>query len=315
MGSQTISDNIISDNSAHGYYGGGIHCDGSYPTIQNNTIEGNSGPMWGGGISCDHGYPVISGNTIRSNSAGSGGGVYCYSMVSILGNSITDNSASSGGGISCDTSTVEISDNTISDNWVYCSGGGIYSLRTDLVLTNNQILGNSSGEHGGGISCEGGTISNNTIAENTAEADGGGVWCEYVISFNNNTIVGNVAWGLGGGIYSFEFPGSRIRDCIVWNNGDDLYDCTATFCCVQDPDEGQGNIHDDPMFVSGPFGEYYLHPDSPCIDAGSRSAEDAGLSRMTTQTDGTPDTGTVDMGVHYPVPSDSSMRTSLQFHE
>jgi len=56
------------------------------------------------------------------------------------------------------------------------------------------------------------------------------------------------------------------------------------------------------MFVSGPQGEYYLDPDSPCIDAGSRSASEAGLSDRTTQADGKPDTGTVDMGFHYPVP-------------
>jgi len=56
------------------------------------------------------------------------------------------------------------------------------------------------------------------------------------------------------------------------------------------------------MFVEGPLGEYYLHPDSPCIDAGSRSAEQAGLSDRATQADSTPDTGIVDMGYHYPLP-------------
>ena len=56
------------------------------------------------------------------------------------------------------------------------------------------------------------------------------------------------------------------------------------------------------MFVTGPFGYYYLDPASPCIDAGSRSSDEAGLSDRTTQADGTPDAGTVDMGYHYPVP-------------
>jgi len=143
-------------------------------------------------------------------------------------------------------------------------------------------------------------MTNNTIAENTAEADGGGIWCEYP-TMSNNTISGNVAGGLGGGIYTWNYTQSNITDSIVWNNGDDLENCTATFCCIQDLDEGEGNIHDDPLFVPGPYGDYYLHPDSPCIDAGSRSAEEAGLSDCTTQADGRPDARTVDMGVHYPV--------------
>ena len=54
------------------------------------------------------------------------------------------------------------------------------------------------------------------------------------------------------------------------------------------------------MFAAGPLGGYYLHRGSPCIDAGSTSAEEAGLSEMTTQADGAPDTGTVDIGYHYP---------------
>ena len=107
----------------------------------------------------------------------------------------------------------------------------------------------------------------------------------------------------GGGIWS-EDSLLTITDCIIWDNGDELYGCTATYCCIRLVDPGPLNINDDPTFVSGPFGEYYLDPDSPCIDAGSRSAENAGLSDRTTQADGTPDGGTVDMGCHYPIPTE-----------
>lgn len=37
-------------------------------------------------------------------------------------------------------------------------------------------------------------------------------------------------------------------------------------------------------------------------DRDSYTAGDAGLSDRTTQADGTPDTGTVDMGFHFPLP-------------
>ena len=118
----------------------------------------------------------------------------------------------------------------------------------------------------------------------------------------NNTITNNAAQWSGGGVYGDDGSQLSVVDSILWGNGDDLVNCSATYCCIEDVDEGEGNIHDDPMFVSGPSGDYYLDPESPCIDAGSQSAEEAGLSDRTTQTDGTPDSGIVDMGFHYPLP-------------
>jgi len=41
--------------------------------------------------------------------------------------------------------------------------------------------------------------------------------------------------------------------------------------------------------------------DSPCVDAGSMLAVEAGLAEMTTRTDEAPDTGVVDIGYHYPI--------------
>jgi len=82
----------------------------------------------------------------------------------------------------------------------------------------------------------------------------------------------------------------------------------VNYSCVKSGYPGEGNIDDDPMFEIVSLGEpswyqyFYLQPHSPCIDAGSRTAEEAGLSDWTTQTDGTPDTGRVDMGAHYPLP-------------
>ena len=87
-----------------------------------------------------------------------------------------------------------------------------------------------------------------------------------------------------------------IINSVICGNGDGL------FCYIEDNNEGEGNIREDPMSVIGPFGDCYLHPDNPCIDAGSRSAEEAGFSDRTTQTDGNPDSGIVDMGYRYPVP-------------
>ena len=75
---------------------------------------------------------------------------------------------------------------------------------------------------------------------------------------------------------------------------------------------GDGILHKDPLFVSGPLGDFYLSNrsagqeyTSPCVDAGSDQAGVLGMSRYTTRTDRVPDTGMVDLGLPL---SDSSSR-------
>ena len=285
-----VSNNTIEGNSA--YSGGGIQCliDAS-ANVSNNAITGNSAYYSGGGMDCNLSSPTINNNLITGNTAhwdygGQGGGISCdcYSSPTVKNNTISGNRAAEGGGISCSYySSPAIENNTISDNIAEfgygANGGAIYCWYCSPMIKNNVLARNST-DFGGGIYCCEDTspiVVNNTIVGNTANEQGGGICCRY-----------------GGS--------ATITDCIIWGNGrGDLYDCSATYCCIQDHDAGEGNIHEDPMFVSGPLGDYYLHPDSRCIDAGSRSASTAGLADRTTQADGTPDTGTVDMGYHYPI--------------
>jgi len=88
--------------------------------------------------------------------------------------------------------------------------------------------------------------------------------------------------------------------------GDDPRHFQVRNCCLQEEFQGEGNFVADPMFVSGPLGDYYLssveagqEADSPCIDAGSTSASIAGVNNFTTRTDGAFDTGVADIGYHY----------------
>ena len=71
---------------------------------------------------------------------------------------------------------------------------------------------------------------------------------------------------------------------------------------------GTGNRGDDPLFVPGPAGCYYLSQiaagqatNSPYVDVGSDLAMNLGLDTLTTRSDEGLDTDTVDMGYHYPV--------------
>jgi hypothetical protein len=70
------------------------------------------------------------------------------------------------------------------------------------------------------------------------------------------------------------------------------------------------NIADDPNFVAGPSGDYYLSQiaagylqlvDSNCVDAGSDLASVLGMDEYTTRIDLVADANTVDMGYHYPL--------------
>lgn len=84
----------------------------------------------------------------------------------------------------------------------------------------------------------------------------------------------------------------------IGNYGGDIIDQTGKY----------GNISADPKFVTGPKGDYYLSQtaagqgvNSPCVDKGGQTAEDAGLNNYTTRIDNKPDTDVVDMGYHYPM--------------
>ena len=306
--SLAIIGNTITGNSAEDS-GGGVFCYNSSPMIQSNTITGNSAGPYGGGIFCEESSPTIENNLITENAAANfGGAIFCTdSSPTISNNAIEGNSAGiGGGGISCwNNSSPIASDNTIEGN-SGGKGGGVHCDDSSPTVANNVIEGNTTGGSGwgGGIYCIYGsmTVKNNLIVDNSASSfDGGGICCmNSSITIQNNTIVGNTAanFGRGDGIFC-DGSSETITDCIIWDNGDDLWGCSATYCCIEDDDSGEGNIHEDPDFVTGPLGDYYLDTDSPCIDAGSRSAADAGLSDRTTQVDGTLDSGTVDMGYHH----------------
>ncbi|MBN1593403.1 MAG: right-handed parallel beta-helix repeat-containing protein [Candidatus Coatesbacteria bacterium] len=316
----SIENNTISGN--YSSYGGGIFCQyDSSPSILNNQIKENSADFAGAGLYC-YDSPVVRGNMISSNSASRGAGIYCNGTAIIQGNCITKNLANGGygGGVYCEKSDSSlISGNLISENDASMwggSGAGISCCEwSSPSIIGNMILNNTAKYDGAGVYCDRNCeadIENNLIAGNDA-ADGGGIYCLYCEyhspTISQNTITGNTASESGGGIRCASSGCSpAITDCIIWANSAledmNLYGCSVlSFCCVENWDgSGDGNINADPMFVEGPFGDYYLDPNSPCIDAGSQTADEAGLSTRTTQADGMADTGQVDMGFHYRVP-------------
>ncbi|NLH17759.1 MAG: hypothetical protein GX455_14370, partial [Phycisphaerae bacterium] len=136
---------------------------------------------------------------------------------------------------------------------------------------------------------------------------------------------------MSGGIFALtETSVPQIDHCILDGNGDEVSGCTANVSCVTDLDFdsiGQGNIYDDPIFIAGPQGDYYLsqelgnQPDaqwSPCVDVGQIGLfmlqMQYGLSAdITTAVTDADDVARVDLGYHYPKVPLTEIPTKYKF--
>ena len=204
-----------------------------------------------------------------------------------------------GGGIyNCNYSSPEIIDCTFGGNYVAEFGGGMFNEDNSSPAVINCVFSGNSAWQGGGMH-----NSNNSSPE-----------------IHNCTFSGNEALS-GGGIYTGTNSLTTIKDSILWDNwaevkpeicNDGASTAIVTYSDVKGGWPGEGNIgldeiNDDPLFVTGPMGIYYLSHDgvgeqtvnSPCIDAGSDTAANLGMDDKTTRTDGVPDAEIVDMGYHY----------------
>ena len=111
------------------------------------------------------------------------------------------------------------------------------------VIERNKIRNNISG----GIYVGSGTASA-SIKNNWVYNNGTGISTfitSNMTTIENNTIVGNTSDSISSFLSS-----STISNCIIWNNGDDLSGCNATYSCIEDGDPCTGNISSDPCFVN-----------------------------------------------------------------
>ena len=113
--------------------------------------------------------------------------------------------------------------------------------------------------------------------------------CYAIIDVNENR--GFTITGYGSENYSvwaeksFQLGGntcaSSIENCIVWNNGDDMYNCNAVYSCVgSSSDVGDANlthnICSDPCFIDTGGDDFHLLTSSPCINVGDPNGNYAG---------------------------------------
>ena len=197
---------------------------------------------------------------------------------------------------------------------------------SDPMLTNCTFNGNTARSNAGGMYNRGNwpQLINCIFFGNSAEDDGGAL-CNVDGSHPillSCTIAGNTA-KLTGGMYNDSAP-AMLLNSILWANTDStgtneasqigVYRASAELahCCVQGWTgalPGVANSGADPLFASGPLGDYYLSQitagqpaDSPCVDAGSNPATYFEMDHLTTRTDNAADVGMIDIGYHYFVP-------------
>ena len=325
----------VSDNSAAS--GAGLRISGTpSPTILNCQITDNTGvaasdgDSWGGGITCNDSSPTVADCSISRNSSTQGGGIHCSNGASprVLDCNIVDNVAplnsdgnSWGGGLHSVKSSPTLSGCYIKGN-AASKGAGVRCTNGSPALDDCEIDSNVGTpdnygvSQGGGVSCDESEASlfNCTVTRNNSLVGGGIHSVGSHVSMNNCTLALNYAT-TGGGLRSEDAPYPEVSNSILWDNDEEVSlgpgsDALISFSCVAGGYTGAGNFADDPELVAASMGGYYLSctaagqaVDSPCIDVGTDTASNMGLSNYTTRTDHEPDTGVVDVGCHYRLPA------------
>ncbi len=310
--------------------GGALEFVGDQVALSNNVIVGAISSTMGGGIylgfTTSYGGKVsISNNVIIGNRshAAAGGGVVIYPFYT-SGNLVD----------------VAISDNYIAGNRSYLSRGGGLALQTNafygynqvnLEVAGNFIVGNSAKAGAGvnlGLTTHTDEVNlladNNVIAMNKTTGNGGGVTVGGTGGLKGwitgSTIASNTA-GIGSAAGLTISPGVTVdpsfapKDLILWGNVSDDAGGAVSLSYSDTGGgvmPGSGNISGDPRFVKGLHGKFYLQQNDPnlpvsaAVDVGSDTASATGKDGLTTATDGSADSGMVDMGAHFePAPADS----------
>jgi hypothetical protein len=281
--------------------GGGVYCLSNATVsdcvISNNSAAGSGGGVYGG---------TVSNCVIVNNFANSGGGAASSRLINCL---LSQNSANQNGG-GADSSF--LNNCTITYNSAE-TGGGAYAISSVLpgILPNAcvngcMIIGNVASD-GGGTAFT--TVNNSILIGNWATNSGGGVYCGTV---NNCTLADNSAGNIGGGSIGgpiYPMNPVTMNNCIVYYNsapvGSNYYfynsgplsqGGTLIYCCTTPlPTNGTGNITNEPFFVDLVNGDFHLQSNSPCINAGNNL-----YVTNSTDLDGNPriSGGTVDIGTY-----------------
>lgn len=331
--SPTITDCHIFENSSD--FGGGINnMTQSHPTITNCVIERNTVGNHGGGVYNGIGSaPHLDGCVIADNqSFFQGGGLANFddSHPLVTNCRLVRNLSmkSVGGGALNDHSAPTFNDCVFEGNTAVFSGGGVSNVQSAPSFNDCTFRGNHANNGGGMINDHSASVIHNCVFDrNTVSVDGAAMFNfmgTEAVTISNCTFIYNIADRRAGGIFDFAHD-PVIINSIFWDNTDQdgsgeaaqvrggnptiNYSCVMGWTGILG---GVGNHGFDPRFTSGPLGCFYLSQrladsslQSPCVDAGSADAAIIGVDARTTRRDLVPDAGTVDLGFHYAITSET----------
>ncbi|OGV61455.1 MAG: hypothetical protein A2498_16385 [Lentisphaerae bacterium RIFOXYC12_FULL_60_16] len=267
-------------------------------TITSGFLNGN-----GAGIDIFNSTNILINGCIISNntcSAGSiytyGGGLYAYNSYGMISNCW----------IGRNRQQAIVTSYELFGAGMHLQNGGWTVSDSILFYNTARSSANAGYARGAGLSVQGGAhLVRNCLMvqnygwgylDNPTYSQGDGVYHSAgTLTLENCTIAGNKGEGVRG------IATTTIRDSILWRNEQDVTNSAivATFNCNIGNGQQVGinnNISVNPGLEQG----FFLSPGNPCVNAGSRSVAAAGLTGKTTQTNGTADTGNVDLGYHYP---------------
>jgi len=270
-GSPVIQNCLIKQNTA-GYGGGGIYFSDSSPEIFDCVIDSNKVVCGGvgGGICSSDSYGFISNSNIINNHClriideyrsiydGPGGGAFITnSAIKIMDCIFEYNCSSSGGGICFSEDNNTVVKNTVFKGNICsgncCKGGGVY-----YIQSNSKLLG-----------CI--FYSNTLVGESTQGHE--------IYIFSGSPFITNCTFYGGGpsGICINEGT-LTISNSIIYNTNIEhsywpYFPNVFTSRCW----------FDDPLFKDPENGDFHLHADSRCIDAGNDGA--VGLDLLLTDID------------------------------
>lgn len=292
-----------------------------------NEIVGNHARQRGAGIVVnDYAIAIVENNVIADNRAeDSGGGLWVLarSSATVRQNMISHNSAgqSGGGMILLQDTKSFIEHNFFVGNEAGQHGGGLLLDSTAARVAHNRFRQNVAGGIGGGVLFQSNVTSlftNNAVQGNRSGLTGDGV----AVYFSSPKLVGNLIMandpmGGGDGVFMYQSGVAEVASNLILHNGVGIHAAgcpmpasyarnnvygnrVANYSGVG---PGMGDVSVDPLFVEGTY--FLSHTEagqaqnSPLIDAGHTTAQALGLHTMTTRTDGVPDQGMVDIGLHY----------------
>ncbi len=277
-----VVDGFTVQNGA-GPLGGGIHIE--MGTVQNCVIQDNKADYHatprGGGVYIVNGGNLRNCLVQRNYATNEGGGIYVYTLQTVLVENCTVLSNSVGGGL--------------------VNGGGLYvtgnNTASNAVIRNCLIAGNSATQRGGGIYMDRGNTN-------------------FPPRIENCTIVSNTVGIYGGGGMTFggAFKGEVVNTIVYYNIGSTASNVSSTlgnngltnifaYSCVPvnftTPSLGTTTVTNlNPNFVSPETGDYRLRPDSPYINWGANQAWMQGAQDVAGRTRIDRFSGIVDIGAY-----------------